>query len=251
LLILAIATAIYTFANRSITNEFVISEYSYTRGPAILNGKIIDVKDVENITLEEIQRDIHSSPEKYTKLSFMFAICAKYNKNEEILQAMIDVLEEPLKEQQKYLNSIFENAIRSSNNVEIIKKLVGLGAEIKGDILLDALQRNSNLDIARYLIEAGADVTVKDKDGNTALVYLLGTKIDAPDIVQMMIDKGVDVNAYKFKNPLEYSHVCGLKETEKLLVKAGAKAQDSFERLERIGMDCKRYSSYGYDSILH
>ena len=73
------------------------------------------------------------------------------------------------------------------------------------------------------MIEAGADVKAKDNNGNTALIYLFDRepKVDAPDIVQKLIDGGVDVNDYDLKNPLEYAHVCKLKKSEKILIKAG------------------------------
>jgi len=239
-----------TFNTQAEVN-YVISDNP--DGPAVVNGRELKYEDYPKLTLDEVKKEVSEHPDKYYQLTFLFWICAVYNNDERILQVLIDELKINPARQQNYLDRIFGSAVRNSNNVEIIKKLVGLGAEIKGDILLQALQRNPNLDIARYLIEAGADVKAKDKNGNTALIYLFDRepKVDAPDIVQKLIDGGVDVNDYDLKNPLEYAHVCKLKKSEKLLIKAGAKVETSFGRLKRIGMDCKRYSTYSRADIIY
>jgi len=150
-------------------------------------------------------------------------------------------------------------AAGNNKNIDVIKLLVSKGANINAKgyegqtPLLRALKYTPNLDIARYLIEAGADVKAKDKNGNTALIYLFDRepKVDAPDIVQKLIDGGVDVNDYDLKNPLEYAHVCKLKKSEKLLIKAGAKMkkENSPERLERIDFNCEKYSTYSWADI--
>jgi len=215
-------------------------------GPAIVNGRELKYEDYPKLTLDEVKKEVSEHPDKYYQLTFLFWICAVYNNDERILQVLIDELKINPARQQNYLDRIFGSAVRNSNNVEIIKKLVGLGAEIKGDILLQALQRNPNLDIARYLIEAGADVTVKDKRGNTALIYLFDRKpkVDAPDIVQKLIDGGVDVNATECRRPLDYAHACKFKKSEELLIKAGATPLSTFEILEKRGLnDCERYSN--------
>jgi len=241
-----LAIALYLFS----TSHVFASMDNYPKGPSIVNGKeLVTADDVKNLTLEEVKKEVSEHPNKYSKISFLFGDCAIFNNNEKILQFLIDKLDEDLSFKHEYINWIFNDVVSTTNNLKIVKMLVKLGAKVDGDALLNSLSNKNNLDIARYLIEAGADVTVKDKYGTTALGYLISTKVDAPDIVQKLIDGGIDVNAYDLKNPLEYAHVCGLKETEKLLIKAGAKPEDSFERLKKIGMDCEKYSSYSRSSI--
>jgi ankyrin repeat protein len=50
-----------------------------------------------------------------------------------------------------------------------------------------------NIQIARILIAAGADVNARDKNGNTAL--MIATSRGHVDIVEILIDAGADVNA--------------------------------------------------------
>jgi len=188
--------------------------------------------------------------------SLLFA--ASNNENPEIIKLLLDAGAN-INQKNKYGGTALYEASRFNNNLEVIKELIKLGANINekdsdGETaLIGALQRNPNLDIARYLIEAGADVKAKDNNGNTALIYLFDRepKVDAPDIVQKLIDGGVDVNDYDLKNPLEYAHVCKLKKSEKILIKAGAKMkkENSSERLERIDFNCKKYSTYSWADI--
>jgi len=231
----------------------------YFNKPQIVEEKKTVYKDCEQLSVEDVKKEVVAHPEEYRKIGYFFRSCT-FNDDERALQILIDSLKEAPKEsekQRRYLDGTFSDVIKLSTNLEIVKKLVGLGADVNQadfygiSLLSYALRSNPNLDIARYLIEAGADVKAKDKYGITTLGYLIGRepKVDAPDIVQKLIDGGVDVNAYDLKNPLEYAHVCGLKETEKLLIKAGAKPKDSFERLKKIGVDCKRYSQFSSSNI--
>ncbi len=217
----------------NFTNEFFIRVAIYAKDPEI-------IKYIVNEAKAEIN---YSNKEKKTPLMYS----ASYNNNSETTESLISLGANVNASSQYGLTSLMYASI--NDKLDNVKVLLANGADInaKDSDGITPLMRalaNNHLDIARYLIEAGADVTVKDKDGNTALVYLLDRdeKVDAPDIVQMMIDGGVDVNASKCQIPLEYAHVCGLKETEKLLVKAGAKAKSSFDRLERIGLNCEKYS---------
>jgi ankyrin repeat protein len=123
--------------------------------------------------------------------------------------------------------------------------LVEAGANInatgydKRTALLGALERNPNLDIARYLIEAGADVKARDNRGNTTLLHLTSQMVDAPDIVKMLIDRGVDINAKNASCKTAYglAGACGLENTRKLLVKAGHKDIT-------VKTSCEKYSKF-------
>jgi ankyrin repeat protein len=59
--------------------------------------------------------------------------------------------------------------------------------------VLMAAASKGNLEMVKLLIEKGADVEDKDKDGATVLVH--ATLMGNPEIVRFLIDKGADVNA--------------------------------------------------------
>ena len=84
--------------------------------------------------------------------------------------------------------------------------------------------KEGNLEAVQSLIEQGADVNVKDKEGATPLMRSVSRDYNA--IVTLLIEKGADVNA---KNdwdytPLKYSTKLNLKNMEQLLRDAGATA---------------------------
>jgi ankyrin repeat protein len=115
-----------------------------------------------------------------------------------------------------------------NKNVEVIKLLINSGADVnargyKGETPLMHALRNKNLKVARYLIEAGADVKARDDKGNTTLLHLVKKEIDAPDIVKLLIDKGVDTTAenYYCRTAMQFAEACGLSATAKILENAG------------------------------
>lgn len=80
----------------------------------------------------------------------------------------------------------------SNNDVEIAKKYLEQGANPNGSnqydltpLMITAL--NGNLEMAKLLISKGADVNVKDKNGNTALAY-------CSNYGYIIVAKNADVN---------------------------------------------------------
>jgi ankyrin repeat protein len=53
--------------------------------------------------------------------------------------------------------------------------------------------REGDLELATWLVDNGADVNAKTKDGHTALMYAAFNRY--PEIVKLLISKGADVNA--------------------------------------------------------
>ncbi len=95
----------------------------------------------------------------------------------------------------------------SGDNPEILKQLVQAGADVDGrdgtgdTPLLDACS-GANLKLVRQLLEAGADATAVDKQGNNGLhhladrlIYSKPKEADARQLVELLVSKGVDVNA--------------------------------------------------------
>jgi hypothetical protein len=93
--------------------------------------------------------------------------------------------------------------------------------------LLDACE-DGNLEKVKQLLERGADVNVRGKDGETALMIVswYGKK----KIAELLIKKGIDLNAKDNfgRTALMYASWYGHKEIVKLLLEAGAdvNAQD-------------------------
>lgn len=74
--------------------------------------------------------------------------------------------------------------------------------------------------VTTLLLEQGADVNVKDKNGWTALIY--ATTHSSLDVVKLMIEQGADVNA-KDKAGKSALDVANSEEMKKLLREHGAK----------------------------
>jgi len=249
----------FLFILCSAANAEYLFHAVFPKDSVTIDGRILRENDIKKLTLDDVQKEIKKHPEEYIRIGDLFELCAKYNNNEQILQSLIDALKLPIKEQQEYLNRILNYSVKTTNNVEIIKKLTKLGAntDVRGyenrTVLMEALA-NNNLDIARYLIEAGADVKGRDERGNTALIILTERMKDAPDIVQMLIDRGVNVNAKNHDccTAIGWTMACGLGKTYDLLVRAGVKASKmtADPNIPPLRNEsCRRYCKNIYTSI--
>ncbi len=85
------------------------------------------------------------------------------------------------------------------SDINKVRELLEQGADVNGDncwhtpALVSAARCQQNLDVIRLLIERGANVNAKDKDGNTAL--MMAVKNGYLDKIQLLIANGADVNA--------------------------------------------------------
>ena len=75
----------------------------------------------------------------------------------------------------------------------------------------------------KRLIEAGANVNVVDKDGETALLWASFWRCS--NVVKILIEAGADVNAVdNFRyTALHFASLWGRREIVKMLIEAGAK----------------------------
>jgi hypothetical protein len=113
---------------------------------------------------------------------------------------------------------VIKEALTSGADIEFIKDTT-----TKMTPLMSAI-KNYKIDIAKYLIKAGADVNAKDKKGNTPLHYV---SIDYDrynkqiGLAEALIEAGADVNAKdkKGNTPLHYVKN---KELAEILIEAGA-----------------------------
>jgi ankyrin repeat protein len=113
------------------------------------------------------------------------------------------------------------------------------GANRKGDDppLIDALKRN-DLAKAKGLIEQGADVNSRDKNGWTPLMYAASYAKPATEILQLLLAKGADVNA-------------GNKEGQTALMIAAARHEgDAVKALLAKGADANVKDSDGSTALI-
>jgi ankyrin repeat protein len=119
-------------------------------------------------------------------------------------------------------------AIREES-VEIARMLIDAGADLdvqdtwgsKTPLHDAALWRR--IEIARMLIDAGASVDVQDNDGWTPLHW--AARYGQVEIVKMLIDAGADVNVQNENGftPLHWAAIKGNEEIAQMLIDAGAR----------------------------
>lgn len=119
----------------------------------------------------------------------------------------------------------------NENETEILRFLLGKGADPNGDnsdvssytVVTRALS-HKNREMARLLIEAGADITKTDGDGKSPVHY--AAEHGFGDILQLLAEKGADVNARNNQGnaPLHIVAQAGHANIAKLLLDHGADA---------------------------
>lgn len=100
---------------------------------------------------------------------------------------------------EKYRKTVSMLAAAKERDFGSVKELIGMGADIEGDIedevgttiLMDAAYKG-DLDAVNAYIEMGADVNAQDYSGFTVLNYAIGG--DHLDVVKALIANGADIN---------------------------------------------------------
>jgi ankyrin repeat protein len=89
-------------------------------------------------------------------------------------------------------------ALGLTKDIEMMKVLISAGADINHrdkrtgyTPLMNALN-SCNTQVAKFLIEKGADINLKSNDGATALILSCGC---SEEIAKQLLDKGADINA--------------------------------------------------------
>jgi len=84
---------------------------------------------------------------------------------------------------------------------EIVKSLIEGGADVNarrkdGTPLLMLASAHGQIEIVRLLIDNGADINIQSKSGSTALIWAL--VYDHPDIAKLLLERGADVTAQDY-----------------------------------------------------
>ena len=122
----------------------------------------------------------------------------------------------------------------AKNDVKQVKLLLDKGADVNtknkdGVTVLMMASVEGQVDVVKLLLDKGADVNAKNKDGVTALVVAIARgNVDA---MRLILDKGADVNA-KNKDgatPLVVAIVQGNVDAVRLLLEKGAEINAKYE----------------------
>ena len=121
----------------------------------------------------------------------------------------------------------FENMLHYSNSLEVISQAIELGADLTKQDFDDFFPLyhaagKCDVELAKLLIEHGADVHVKNSYG-TSLHF--AARYGNADLVNLLIKNGADVQAKDCYNetPMHWAAKGGNAETAKLLIEQGAK----------------------------
>ena len=115
-----------------------------------------------------------------------------------------------------------------NGDLALVKQLISTGApkETLSNALLNAARVEIKLEMIQTLVNAGADVNIKNNW--TVLMLLCGHSSTSAEAIQFLIDKGADINA---KGNGKHTALLaaageGSPEVVKILVKAGANLED-------------------------
>ena len=148
--------------------------------------------------------------------------------DEEDIKAYGDRLDEVYADENAKNEEDLVNAAKEGN-IEEMKSLIQKGADVNskdkdgGYTLLILAIGYDYADIVTMLIKAGADVDAQDNKGNTPIIWAI--RIGRADIVTMLIDAGADLNTkYKDGNTaLSLADLKGHTDIVKILTTADAK----------------------------
>ena len=115
--------------------------------------------------------------------------------------------------------NVINDDIHSQDNQTVIKK---------GDLLFKAIRKN-NIHMVQLLLDAGADINIQTKEGNTPLHIA----VNNTELVRMLIAAGTDINIKNNvgKTPLHWAALHERAEVARMLIKAGANVniQDKYD----------------------
>ena len=114
-----------------------------------------------------------------------------------------------------------------NGHVEVARMLIERGADVAaqnkdGETPLHLVSRNGEEEVARMLIERGADVAAQNKDGETPLH--MASQYGQVEVARMLVERGADVAAQNNdgETPLHLASQYGEVEVARMLIECGA-----------------------------
>ena len=129
-------------------------------------------------------------------------------------------------------SELFDALEKKDTTVQKVQTLIKFGANVNArqyglTALMRAAYNNTNPEVVKFLIDAGADVNARVDNaqarGKTAL--MLSTYSSNPQVVKVLIDAGSDINAQDSIGMTALMHAVTVEaaaEVTKLLINAGA-----------------------------
>ena len=136
-----------------------------------------------------------------------------------------------------------------SGELAVVKMLVKAGVDVRvtdneGDTCLTLAAYFGRIETVRYLVGLkDVDVNQKDTDGHTAL-FLTADK-NHPDVAKVLIDAGADIEAKDEEgcSPLLVASKAGALDTMKMLLKAGADVNVTYTQ-DNVGHTCLTLAAF-------
>ncbi|CAH3109017.1 unnamed protein product, partial [Porites lobata] len=219
----------YVLKATNVNSRFVVRDDTVLHYAVRLNRRSCDVLNC----LIENGADVNVRTE-YSKCTplMIAAHCKNLNAVEFLLKhgAIVDLRD---KLNKSSLHYGVERASRSSDtSFDVVSCLLNHGADINAPMngkytLLMSASSFQQVGLVNFLLEQGANVLLKDKDGNTALHFACGIWNSAScacDVLNCLTENGADINAIRNDNctPLMLASSGGYVDQITFLIKHGA-----------------------------
>ena len=219
----------YVLKATNVNSRFLVSGDTVLHYAVRLNRRSCDVL---NCLIENgADANVRTEYSKCTPL-MIAAHCKNLNAVEFLLKhgAIVDVQD---KRNKSSLHYGVEGALLSGDtSFDVVSCLLNHGADINAPMngkytLLMSASSFQQVGLVNFLLEQGANVLLKDKDGNTALHFACGIWNSAScacDVLNCLTENGADINAIRNDNctPLMLASSGGYVDQITFLIKHGA-----------------------------
>lgn len=139
-------------------------------------------------------------------------LCKSPDATPEQIQEFLDLNVDLIEKRDEWEKTPLHWAARNNSNPEVIRLLIKAGADVNAGIksgkvtpLYFALERNENPDIISLLIKAGAKVNASDRRGRTPLH--MAAAESTPEVISVLLRSGANLSARNEEGwtPLHYS----------------------------------------------